>query len=538
MPTVNLPAAQIATDGVCATTGRHDTLVEVIGLTYTFDGTTRPALLDVSLRIGAGDFLVITGPSGCGKSTLALAIGGFLFQQYAGTTTGSITVSGKDARTAPVFEISDTVGLVQQDPEGQFCTLTVRDELAFGLENRCLPRAEIADRISWALDIVQAPHLMDRELKQLSGGEKQKVAIASVMAMRPKVLILDEPTSNLDPQATADIFEVIETIREATEMAVVVIEHKLGYLAPYGPDVIGMRDGSLTGDADDAPVPTRRFPHGVRADWSTPRQPPKERVVVTQDLSVDLGDRPVLNGVCFSAGPGEFIALMGDNGSGKTTLLRALLGLQRPNSGSVTVLGQDTAHTPVSKLARQIGFVFQNPNHQLFADTVWEEATMALGFRDAQHDLATCRVHDLLDRAGLAGRDDDHPYRLSYGEKRRLNLISVLCARPRLLLLDEILIGQDPDNVDLLLDLLETAAAGGTTIVMVNHDPEITPRFATRLVFLAAGRVIIDVPVAKGAAALRDRGLAAYLPAGTRGRLAESTRRPKPRHAADSVPAR
>jgi energy-coupling factor transporter ATP-binding protein EcfA2 len=192
--------------------------------------------------------VVITGPSGCGKSTLALAIGGYLFRQYDGQATGTVTVAGMDVRRTPIYDVAEVVGLVQQNPEAQFCTLTVQDEVTFGLENRCLPPEEIRSRVAWALEVVGASHLVQRPLATLSGGEKQKVAIAAVMAARPQVLIFDEPTSNLDPTATAEIFEVIARIRARAGLTVLVIEHKVEYLRHFSPRMVVLAGGRVVYD--------------------------------------------------------------------------------------------------------------------------------------------------------------------------------------------------------------------------------------------------------------------------------------------------
>ncbi|NLS76726.1 MAG: ABC transporter ATP-binding protein, partial [Chloroflexi bacterium] len=188
-------------------------MIDIRGLTWRFDGAPRPALQEITLRIEPGELVVISGPSGCGKSTLALAMGGYLFQQYHGQAEGSVEVGGLDVRQVPIYRAAEIVGLVQQNPENQFCTLNVMDELAFALENRRYPPAEIRQQIAWALEVVGAAHLRDRALATLSGGEKQKVAIASMLVGRPQVLILDEPTSSLDPAATRAVLEAIGRLR-------------------------------------------------------------------------------------------------------------------------------------------------------------------------------------------------------------------------------------------------------------------------------------------------------------------------------------
>jgi energy-coupling factor transport system ATP-binding protein len=489
-------------------------MINIQDLSFRFQGSERFALRGVNLAISPGEFLVVVGPSGCGKSTLALAIGGYLFRQYDGEAQGRVMVNGLDARHSPIYDVAQVVGLVQQNPEAQFCTLTVRDEVAFGLENRRLPRSKIEERLEWALGIVGAEHLAARSLATLSGGEKQKVAIAAMMAAKPEVLIFDEPTSNLDPTATRDIFEVIARIRAKSGIAVIVIEHKVDYLMSFRPRLVTMEEGRITYDGpmdgvyrqpQVGPCRPRLYPENGFCG-----EIPCTPLLRVEGLQAGYNGHRVLQDVSVRIDPGEFVAVMGDNGSGKTTFLHSLLGLLKPDQGQVCVLGQDTRDTPVSHLARQVGFVFQNPDHQLFADGVWEEATFAPRNLSLLDEGTSDRVADLLARSGLGDRHADHPYRLSYGQKRRLNLISVLSYAPRLILLDEVLIGQDPANAGFLLDLLRDRVEQGDAVVMVNHAPHITYRYATRLLFFHKGRLVIDAPVDEGFERLTALGQQAY----------------------------
>jgi energy-coupling factor transporter ATP-binding protein EcfA2 len=492
-------------------------MISIEGLSFRFQGSSQYALRSVNLDIAPGEFVVITGPSGCGKSTLALAIGGYLFRQYDGEANGRVRVADMDVRQCPIYDVAEVVGLVQQNPEAQFCTLTVQDEVAFGLENRRLPREEIRRRIAWALEIVRASHLIDQPLATLSGGEKQKVAIAAMMAAKPQVLIFDEPTSNLDPTATAEVFKVIAHIQSKARITVIVIEHKVDYLLPFEPRLVAMKqgrivyDGRVTEAHRPRPLPVRPPSHPSITTSAGP-------VVRVENLRVGYNATPVLQGVSLEIHRGEFVAVMGDNGSGKTTFLQSLLGLLKPTQGQVEVLGQDTRHISVSRLARQVGFVFQNPDHQLFAESVWQEASFALRNFGTPDEAAQAQVETLLVRCGLGDRQHDHPYRLSYGEKRRLNLVSVLAYAPRLILLDEVLIGQDTENATFLLGLLREQVAQGATVIMVNHDPDVAHRYASRLIFFNSGRTVVDAPTEEAFRQLAALGQVVYLPSTRRWR--------------------
>ncbi|HNT74248.1 MAG TPA: ATP-binding cassette domain-containing protein [Anaerolineae bacterium] len=492
-------------------------MISIQNFSFRFRDSERYALRDVTLDVAEGDFVVLAGPSGCGKSTLALALGGFLFNQYDGEAEGEIHVGGLDARRALVYDVAELVGLVQQNPEAQFCTLTVQDEVAFGLENRCLPRAEIRERMAWALDIVGARHLQERPLASLSGGEKQRVAVASVMAARPRVLIFDEPTSNLDPPATAQLFDVIARIRAEERITVIVIEHKTAYLERFNPrwlwleagrltEANGRKSADLADSADLTSNPLNPFNPLRQLNGNTP-------LLKVSGLSAGYNGKAVLHDVSVEIGPGEFVAVMGDNGSGKTTFLQCLLGLLRPMQGTASILGQDTQKTPVSRLARAAAYVFQNPDHQLFAESVWQEATLAPRNFGVWNDDTARLAESLLATAGLGDRHADHPYRLSYGEKRRLTLAAVLTYAPRLILLDEVLIGQDPRNAAHLLGWLAEQARAGSAVVLVNHAPEVARRYASRLLFFDAGRLLVDAPIAAGFASLAEMGRTAYVEA-------------------------
>jgi energy-coupling factor transporter ATP-binding protein EcfA2 len=484
-------------------------MIEIGDLNYRYAGASRPALQSIDLSIETGEFVLLTGPSGSGKSTLGLAIAAVLFSQFSGDVDGEVIVNGMDMRRMPVFQAADQVGLVQQNPETQFCTLNVFDEVAFGLENRCLPVDEIRERMEWALCIIGASHLMDRELATLSGGEKQKIAIAAVMAARPQVLILDEPTSSLDPSATRDILQAISDLRRSDGLTVIVIEHKL--VDPQEGEIRHVRlvDGRVDYDGPlDANRILWRFEGRIPASAAV--EEAEDPIVRVRDLSVCYGEKQALQGISCDLSGGEFIAVMGDNGSGKTTFLQALLGLVKPAHGSAEVFGRDTRDTPVSDLVREVAFIFQNPDHQIFASSVWEEAALAARNLQMLTEKIRIKIHGLLANCGLKDREEDHPYKLSYGEKRRLNLVSMLNYDPRLILLDEILIGQDVENARFLLDMLAERVRQGATVVLVNHSPVVTAAYARRLLFFEEGRMSLDATIPEAFRQLESRGLSQY----------------------------
>ena len=512
-------------------------IIEIDHLTYRYPRRDEPALRDVSLRVGEGELLAICGPSGCGKSTLALAMGGYLWQRQGGSSSGTVRVGGADVQDQPLYETADHVAIVQQNPEAQFCTLTVEDEVAFGLENRRAPVQRIEQQVAWALEQVGAAHLRHRDLATLSGGEAQKVAIAALLAAEPRVLILDEPTSSLDPSATRDILALLHRLRAESGLTTIVIEHKLHALRGLNPRLIQMDAGRIVAQSRGIPVPTPLIP----------RQPssPGEIAVRLEGVRVAYNGTPALGPLDLTLHRGQLIALMGDNGSGKSTALRAIMGLQPLAGGRVTVLGRDVSDTAVYQRAAHVGMVFQNPDHQLLADTVYDEATLLsknLGLegktssrdsviqdpvtllRDPEGNVTprysegplkcgtvglvtesepVCAiappsphhvVEALLHDADLLPLRHVHPFTLSYGQKRRLNLVSVSAHQPSLLLTDEALIGQDPANAARIMDRLRALADGGACVLLALHDPRVALIYADRLLFLRQGELLVDAP--------------------------------------------
>ncbi len=523
-------------------------VVDIRDLSFTYSGSVFPALEKINLQVYPGQFLTITGPSGCGKSTLALCLAGFIPHAYDGKMKGIVRIQGRDTRDYPAGGLSGIVGLVQQDPEAQLCTLTVSDEVAFGPENLCIPPDEIRERVIFALQAVGALGLKERKLHTLSGGEKQRVAIASVLAMTPSLLILDEPTASLDPSCTRDVLHTLEKLREELEISIIVIEHRLERLASISDRLLLMEKGKIVGEGTPGEFQRKYVPAVVsdtdrfngqgsflglqqgkpastfnfnkdkdKEEEGKGKGKAKEKVplLTVKDLEVGYEGRDVLSGISFFAYPGEILAVMGDNGSGKTTLLLALLGILKPWRGKISMNEEDITEMKVARRARNMGLTFQNPNHQLFENIVAREAALPSLFlrKEAQEEIEH-RVERLLEKFGLQGYKNNNPFTLSLGEKKRLTLVSVLAYSPEVLILDEPLVGQDSDRLGLLMAALQEHRIRGGIALMVCHEPAVVVSCCQRILFLEEGKLLIDAPVDEALARLLRMGRDEYLPSG------------------------
>jgi energy-coupling factor transport system ATP-binding protein len=483
--------------------------VEIRDLGWRYQGAAEPALAHVNLSISPGEWITITGPSGCGKSTLALALTGFIPHRYEGEFTGSIRMDGVETRSLSPQQLAGRASMAQQDPESQLCTLVVEDEVAFGPENLCLSPEVVHQRLEWALSSVGASHLRHRSLYTLSGGEKQRVAIAAVLSMHPRLLILDEPTANLDPRGVSEVLQVIEGLRRRHGITVMVIEHRLAPLLPLSDRLIVMADGRIVADTP----PHQSGALHLESGGSPPCPIPpagRKRLLGAENLCLKRGDQRVLDRVSFDLHEGEIVALMGENGSGKTSLLFTLLGIHKPDAGTVRWRQRDITAQRVFRRASLMGLTFQNPNHQIFEHTVEAEATLAAGNLAAVPPPPD-RVHRLLEELDLNTYLRRHPLALSMGEKKRLCLASVLLYRPPLLLLDEPAIGQDHARWLHQERLLHRFGTEGGTVLMVCHEPAMALG-CHRILFLHRGQLLVDAPPPEAFRQLARQGFEAYLP--------------------------
>jgi energy-coupling factor transport system ATP-binding protein len=451
-------------------------LASVNGLSFAYPGAAA-ALEDVSLELEPGEVVALLGPSGSGKSTLLRALAGLVPHFHGGRFEGSVVVAGRDTRVARPSELAGTVATVFQDPEDQVVMSVVANEVAFGLENLGVAPAEIWPRVERALASVDALHLWGRRTAELSGGELQRVCLASALALEPTLLLLDEPTSQLDRESTARFLDAVDRLGAAA----VFSDHRVERALELATRVLFLDRGRVLLDA--SPAEARAWLASERPGWtgacvSQTQTPPGELVLRARGISFAFRDPlPVLAGVDLDVGRGEIVALEGPNGSGKTTLARIVAGLLDPQAGTVELDGR-------------AGYLSQDPGRYLVAETALAEVGLAVK-RDEQ------RARAALGAAGLAWAAERHPRDLSSGERERLALSAVAVGEPDLLVLDEPTRGLDPDRKAELAARLEAYAAAGRGVLVATHDPELPAHRRVRLCVsqtqapIEAGRVAV-----------------------------------------------
>ncbi len=497
-------------------------MIELENLTYTYPSGEAPALRDVSLTIAEGQFVLLAGPSGGGKSTLLRCLNGLVPHFSGGTVQGRITVAGHNPIAAGPQTLSRVVGFVFQDPEAQFVLDHVEDEIAFALENAALPPTEMRLRVEEVLQLLDLVALRDRALATLSGGEKQRVAIATALALRPRILALDEPTSQLDPQSAEEVLQALVRLNQDLGLTIVLAEHRLERVLPYVDQLIYLeaQQPALSGPPRDvlagipltpplvtlgkvlgwSPLPLtikegRAFARGVTR--AAPAAPPPlvgkngQALLQIEGLNFAYNGKATLRNVNLQLRGGELVALMGRNGSGKTTLLKCIVGLLRAQQGAVRLAGRALAGRETAEICREIGYLPQTPDDLLFADSVTEELTITL----RNHGLL---AHPplvpaaLLGRLGLTDVAGRYPRDLSVGQRQRAALGAITITHPRVLLLDEPTRGLDYQAKEALAALLREWLAEGMAILLVTHDVELVAQVAGRVVLLSDGEIIAD----------------------------------------------
>ncbi len=522
------------------------TAVRLHHVTVQYDGASSPALRDVDLEIAEGEFCLVIGPTGGGKSTFTQLISGAIPHIREADFTGDVTVQGRNTRTAAMHELATVVGAVFQEPEAQLINIYVRDELYFGPENLLIEPAVIRERARRALERVDLVEKAESQVFELSGGQKQKVALASVLVMEPRILVLDQPTANLDPVSAREVFRLLRLLREELDLTVVIIEHNVDELAALVDKVAVFDQGRLIAHHDPEAVFYDLFASEARLGLWTPqaveaarllnpvlRRPsralviPELRRALREELDADAArflpasvasaatraldsDQTSLvevrglsyiyetNGVQaltdvdLAIARGEFVAIIGRNGSGKSTLAKILTKILVPPDGTVQIDGRDINCLKLSDLSETIGYVFQNPDHQFVTDTVRDEVAYSLRVRHYDEDEIRVRVDRMLGQFGLRDFAAASPFSLSVGQRRLLSVATMLVLDQRMVILDEPTIGQDQASARALMQHLQDLHVGGKSIVIITHDMRLLAEWSERAIVMARSRVVYD----------------------------------------------
>lgn len=532
-----------------------DDIVVVEDLYFRYELAKEPTLRGIDFRAKPGEFILLIGPSGCGKTTFINTINGIIPHVLLGVLKGEVIVDGNIVRETPIRHLSTIVGTVFQDPESQFFTLSVLSELAFGPENLCLPQEEIEKRIRYAVESTGIRHLLGKSVFDLSGGQKQRVAIASALTMLPKILILDEPTANLDPRGAREVLRVIDDLTKKLNILVILIEHRLEEVTKYADRVIVMNKGEFIAEGPprkvfgDPSIVDVLYDIGIRPPWQIEiLHKLRERYNVEIDdvpLTVEeaaeivariiesVGNRksvhrdyyggivrhyrelnrrkPVieirnlwyvypdgtvaLKGINLDIYEGEFVGIIGQNGSGKSTLCLTVLGLYKPTHGYVKVLGRDVSRMSINDVAKSVGMIFQNPDLMLFQWTVWSEIAFGPKNLGLPTNVVRERVEESLEMMRLKGFENHSPRALSRGQRHRVAVASILSMRPRILIADEPTTGQDYGSCIKYLELLKYLNEyKNKTIIVVSHSMDLIAKYCKRVIVMGDGRILADGP--------------------------------------------
>lgn len=529
--------------------------IQISDLTYTYEKAESATLKNINLKIPHGKFTAIMGETGSGKTTFLMSLNGLIPQFMEGEIQGQVAVDTKLTDEVPIQKLIQDIGLVMQDPETQIFGLTVGEDVAFGPSNLNYTLEDIEEKIETCLMKVGLSGYEDRSTEFLSGGEKQRLAIAGILAIGPNIIVLDEPTSELDPEGKEDIFKIVEELKNDSNMTIVMAEHETEKILAFADHSIVIQEGFVVWEGDPKNLfanqklveKYRLRPPGVaRVFWelkkrgfnlgdSCPRSledlmkmineqvlldgsaidkeesskhidvvqekllekedPKKDPILIVEDLSHTYENgHEALQDINLTVNEGDFVAIIGQNGAGKSTLCKHFNNLLSPTKGKVLYRGKDISEKTTSELAQNIGYVFQNPDHQIFCTSVIEEVMYGLKVKKVSESERKKKALEVLEFVGLAEHAEKHPYTLSKGLRQRLAVASILVLEPEVLIIDEPTTGQDWQGIQDILSLIKKLNDFGHTIIVITHNMEIVTEYADRVFIMGNGSLLKDCP--------------------------------------------
>ena len=499
--------------------------------TFQYDAQAEATLKDISFDIVKGEKVLILGPSGSGKSTLAQCLNGIIPNIHKGQAKGQVRIDGQDIFKQSIYDKSQLVSTVLQDPDGQFIGLTVAEDLAFALENDCANQSEMKDKVALWAERLDLTSLLNHRPQDLSGGQKQRVSLAGVLIDESPILLFDEPLANLDPKSGQETIDLIDKIHKEVGATTIIIEHRLEDVLYRPVDrILLVNDGTLlfNGSPDELLSSTLLLENGIReplyvtvlrqlgfdtrsaqnlsqldaldlSDLALPdrvlkdkRDSSSDSILKVEGLSVSYGDNPaIIEDLSFSLKKGERLAIVGKNGAGKSTLAKALCGFV-PSQGKLTYKGQDISQDSIAERSERIGFVLQNPNQMISQTMIFDEVALGLRLRGIEEAEVEERVHEVLKTCGLYSFRKWPISALSFGQKKRVTIASILVLKPEIIILDEPTAGQDYKTYTDIMNFLDSLQKQGHTIVMITHDMQLMLEYSDRCLVVVEGKIIAD----------------------------------------------
>ena len=499
--------------------------------TFQYDAQAEATLKDISFDIAKGEKVLILGPSGSGKSTLAQCLNGIIPNIHKGQAQGQVRIDGQDIFKQSIYDKSQLVSTVLQDPDGQFIGLTVAEDLAFALENDCADQSEMKDKVALWAERLDLTSLLNHRPQDLSGGQKQRVSLAGVLIDESPILLFDEPLANLDPKSGQETIDLIDKIHKEVGATTIIIEHRLEDVLYRPVDrILLVNEGELlfNGSPDELLSSTLLLENGIReplyvtvlrqlgfdtrsaqnlsqldaldlSDLALPdrvlkdkRDSSSDSILKVEGLSVSYGDNPaIIEDLSFSLKKGERLAIVGKNGAGKSTLAKALCGFV-PSQGKLTYKGQDISQDSIAERSERIGFVLQNPNQMISQTMIFDEVALGLRLRGIEEAEVEERVHEVLKTCGLYSFRKWPISALSFGQKKRVTIASILVLKPEIIILDEPTAGQDYKTYTDIMTFLDSLQKQGHTIVMITHDMQLMLEYSDRCLVVVEGKVIAD----------------------------------------------